>query len=58
METFNYFGVGVRGNEITIMRRINGAIEKDHALNLAAWLVACADDDGKFEALLKKVRET
>lgn len=33
-------------------------LPRDYALNLAAWLVALADDDAEFPALLERVRGT
>jgi hypothetical protein len=55
----NYFGVGVNGaGEVNIMRRVGGPMTKEYALNLAAWLVLCADDDTElFGDILKHARD-
>ena len=56
MDTANKFMVGVRGDEIIILKPITGPLTKEQALNLAAHLVALADDDGKFTELLSAVQ--
>jgi hypothetical protein len=59
MDTTNHFWVGLRGQEIVIARQIRGAMTKEAALNLAAWLVVLADvNDEKFNALLAEIRST
>ena len=60
IETANKFLVGVRGdNELTILK-LGCKMKPDDALNLAAWLVALAEDNAsyKFEEILKAVQET
>ena len=57
LETFNKFGVSASAEGLVILtwqRRIT----KADALILAAWLVALADDDDTFPALLKAVQST
>lgn len=56
-ETWNQFGVGMQGEKIVILflpRVAQGMTPRD-ALNLAAFIVAIADDHGQFPELLKKV---
>jgi hypothetical protein len=50
----NEFMVGVRGDEIHIMRSPS-MISKEQALVLAAWLVALADDNDEFEEIRLQV---
>lgn len=58
IETFNRYGVGRRGARIVIMG-LRAELSKDEALNLAAWLVALAEEhDGEFAGLLEAVRNT
>lgn len=56
----NLFAVGAAGDRIVILRSAACAqmMTKDVALNLAAWLVALADDDDHFAELLERVRST
>lgn len=58
MDSTNHFWVGARGEEIVIARPIRGALTKEAALNLAAWLVVLADDEDKFPDLLRDVLGT
>ena len=60
IDTANRFAVSAMGDTIAILllRRLAGTITKADALNLAAWLVALADDDDKFGELLEAVRNT
>ena len=51
----NEFMVSMRGDDILICRFPVGPLTKDQALNLAAWLVAIADYDCKFDDVLMKV---
>jgi hypothetical protein len=56
-ETFNKFFVGMRGDQIQIMKS-PAVLSKADALNLAGWLVALADfspDHAEFHALLKEI---
>ena len=55
MDTRNKFGVGTQGNMIVILTNPGPVLNKEEALNLAAWLVAMADDEDRFEILLNKV---
>ena len=54
MDTANLFAVGSRGEIVTIGRQVT-PISKEEALNLAAWLVAMADDRDEFPALLEAI---
>ena len=54
----NKFMVGVSGGRIVIHRPPHGTISNEDALNFAAWLVALADRDDKFPAILQAVQST
>lgn len=54
----NTFMVGVSGANIILLKPPRGSMSKSDALNLAAWIVAVADDDDKFPALLSAVQNT
>jgi hypothetical protein len=54
VETFNKFLVGVRGDDIVVLKE-NLRLSKADALNLAAHLVALADDNDEFQALYQAV---
>lgn len=58
VDTTNDFFVGVQGNRVVIMRPVPNLLTKEQALRLAAWLVALADDDCEFPAVLKAVQNT
>lgn len=60
METFNKFGVALGSDGLVILLPPprGGPLSNDDALNLAAWLVALADRDGKFGALLKEIQNS
>lgn len=47
--------VSVSGDQIVIMR-LRQRMTKPEALRLAAWIVAIADDDESFPALLEAVQ--
>jgi len=55
IDTANKFFVGVRGDEITVMRPPHLMSKKD-ALVFAAHLVSLADDRGEFAAILEAVQ--
>lgn len=57
-DTRNRFLVGGGALKIIFVKPVPREITKDDALNLAAWLVALADDDGKFQPLLEAVQNT
>lgn len=58
LDTINRFGVGVRGDRITIMAAQH-ELSKAEALNLAAWLVVLADPSGRdFIDLYNAVKGT
>lgn len=60
MESWNKFLVGVRGDKVVVINfpPIAEGLSKSDALLLAAWLVALADDDDKFPALLDRVQSS
>lgn len=58
IDTTNKFAVAIgagRDGAVHIMRSIPRSLSKAEALNLAAYLVALADDDGDFAELLEAV---
>jgi len=55
LETGNYRMVAVRGDRIAVLLAYQ-ELSKAEALNLAAWLVALADDDDEFPELLDAVQ--
>lgn len=63
IDTSNKFFVGVMGDNIQMMKPVPQSITKADALNLAAWIVALADDscgepDGTFDKLFKAICNT
>ena len=58
LDSLNKFGVGVSGARIVILKPPRGTISNADALNLAAWLVALADPEGKFPSVLADVLST
>ena len=59
VDPVNTFGVGRRGEKVTIMMPVPEELTKGEALNLAAWLAALADlEDATFDTLLRAVRAT
>lgn len=59
VEVMNKHLVASQGDFLRIMRMpAYGIISKEDALNLAAWLVAMADDNDEFPELLKAVQNT
>lgn len=56
-DTTNRFAVGLRGEHVTVMLPLPPMLTTAEALNLAAYLVATADD-GSFEGLLEAVMDT
>ncbi len=57
VDTMNRQGVGMRGERVVILS-LRADFSKGEALNLAAWIVALADEDGAFARLLRAVRNT
>lgn len=58
IDTLNRSLVGVRGDRVVI-GRFRAELSKAEALNLAAWLVALAEDeDHAFGPVLEAVRNT
>lgn len=58
MDTENKFMVGVQGDFIRVLKPVPPMLTKAQALNLAAYLVALANDDGSFDAVLVAVLNT
>ena len=58
IDTFNKFMVAVRGEQVLLLRPPLAPMTKVDALNLAAWLVAVADDEDTFDAVLAAVKNT
>lgn len=58
IDTTNYWMVGGAGERLVIRIVPRGLITRKEALNLAAWLVAIADENNEFGALLKAVQNT
>ena len=61
INTSNLFLVGMIGEKFQIMnlRALRGPITKDDAFNLAAYLVAMAEEDeGEFQKVLDAVQNT
>jgi predicted phage-related endonuclease len=58
--TGNTYLVGVRSDDTIVIARLRPDYQmtKASALNLAAWLVAAADDHDEFPALLQAIRNT
>lgn len=57
MDTNNRFFVGKNGDRVIIMKAAVGALSRDDALNLAAWIVALTDED-EFRKHLKAIQNT
>jgi len=57
IDTANKFVVGNRADAIVIGRPL-AVLSKGEALNLAAWLVAIADDRDEFPAILEAIKNT
>jgi hypothetical protein len=58
VDTFNRFGVGMRGGERMVILRFHAELSKREAVNLAAWLVAVAGEDDEFKRVLQAARNT
>jgi hypothetical protein len=59
IDTSNDFLVGVRGDDLVVMRPLRGCITKAEALRLAAWLVVLADPLGEqWAEVMAAVRTT
>ena len=58
IDTMNKFMVAVRGEQVLLLRPPLAPMTKADALNLAAWLVAIADDEDTFDAVLAAVKNT
>jgi len=55
IESANTFGVGMQRDRVVVLNAPPTLMTKHEALNLAAWLVALADDRFEFAALLETV---
>lgn len=59
IDTFNKFMIGVQGDDVVFsLQPLPRRLSKADALIAAAYLVALADDDERFDAILKAVRES
>lgn len=58
IEIFNAQAVSANGQGQIIIYAPKGVMTKAEALNLAAWLVALADDHDEFRLVLEAVRNT
>lgn len=58
IDTTNYSLVGTNGDDIVFIRPLPQRLTKERALNLAAYLVAMADDNNQFPAILEAVQNT
>jgi predicted phage-related endonuclease len=60
INTMNKFFVAVRGDDTLVIAKLRPdyLLTRANALNLAAWLVALADHDDEFPALLRAVQNT
>ncbi len=60
INTTNDMAVGMIGDSVVIMRDVGIArpIPRSDALRMAAWIVAIADDNDEFDAILNAVRNT
>lgn len=57
IDTTNIFSVGAMGANIIILIPPAGPLSKTEALNLAAYLVAMAEEeDGEFQRVLEAVQ--
>lgn len=57
LDTRNDSMVGLKGDNIAILA-LRVECDKAKALRLAAWIVALADDNDEFAALLEAVKNT
>lgn len=58
INTTNKFMVGGQNDQILITMPPRGPIGKEDALVLAAWLVALADREDRFQKILTAVQNT
>ena len=57
MDTSNDSFVAISGENVLLMTR-KFSFTKEEALRCAAWMVAIADENNEFPALLEAVRNT
>jgi hypothetical protein len=57
ISTLNDCMVAVRGEGILIMRQL-GYLDKETALRLAAWIVACTGEKERFDKIFEAVCST
>lgn len=50
--------IGLHGERIVTMFQLPQTMSKREALELAAWLVALADDGNEFGPILQAIRES
>lgn len=58
MDVSNKFLVSLGGDDVVILRQVPARLSKKDALNLAAYLVAMADDAEEFNELLDAVQSS
>lgn len=58
IDTTNWGLVGTQGEYIIFIAPVPQKITKALAINMAAWLVALADNNNEFPALLEAVKNT
>jgi hypothetical protein len=57
LDSANHFGVAASGDQYGIMKMPVRWLARDEAINLAAWLAAIADPDGReFISVLRAIR--
>lgn len=57
-DTMNKYMVGSSASGVYVMAPLPQWFKKADALNLAAWLVAIADDNDEFPELLEAIKNT
>lgn len=57
-DSANHFGVGGQGDKVIVNFPIPRPMTRGQALNLAAWLVAIADGQDKFQQTLAEIKKT
>ena len=58
IETVNDHLVGIQGGNVVMVLPPTAPMPHEEALRMAAWIVAIADDDDRFGAILAAVRST
>lgn len=57
IDTMNHEMVAMHGDEVVMTLR-GIRLSRERALSLAAWIVALADDEGRFNEVLEAVTNT